>query len=109
MFVGTGIVLWLIINEEFFVVNCSLLTVCNCIDPLLLINEIAVEKCDTGISDFSKGKAGRACIVIQEIDIRNITFLVEGDLFLCRYYKINARLKSNLCPQGIASRVLMMS
>ena len=52
MFVGTRVVLRLIVNEEFFVIDCSLLTVRNGVDPLFFINEIAVEKRDSGVSNF---------------------------------------------------------
>ena len=92
-FVCARIVFRLIVNEEFPVLNGRHLSADNGIDPLLFINEFAVEESNSGISRLRDREFCRTSIVIQKIDIRDITLLAQSDLLLCGSDHVNARFK----------------
>ena len=94
--IGTRIIFRLIVNEKFFVCDRLILSLGNCIYPLLFFNKIVIEECDSRIAGVSNRKFCSTCIVVEKVNVRNKLLLVQQHFFLSGSNHIYTRLKGKI-------------
>ena len=69
LLVGAWIVLGLVIDLEFFLLESFLLVFCYKIDPLLIFNELVIKESDAGIIRGFQCQTRCRCVVVEKIDV----------------------------------------
>ena len=94
-FVSPRIVLRLVVNNKFLIVYGNLLSLGNDADPLLFVDELLVEECDSGFT-VRDGHACRTSIVVVKIHVCYVSSMPRSELLISGIYKIDTGLECEL-------------